>query len=187
MNKYKILSMIMIFLVVLNIYQFLQSSSLKKKLESNLKIELNASFSEAELLMKEFPALISEKEITRQQFDYIWHLSSKVLFGIDESITFANQYKISVVENDPKYTNRLAGEVQSFYREFLHSHFQENNERVALSEKDIQYLNVLNELFKSIGALTVPESEFMNIEETIEKVDDISYNYVEKLKEIRLF
>lgn len=59
MKKYKILTIIIIVLVILNIYQLQKSSSLNKKLESNLKMELNASYSEAkEMLVKELSMLI---------------------------------------------------------------------------------------------------------------------------------
>lgn len=188
MKKYKILTIIIIVLVVLNIYQFQQSSSLNKKLENNFKMELNASFSEAkEMLANELPTLISRKEISRLEFDNIWHSSNNVLFGIDESLTFANHYDIYSEEYYPKNTNKLAGEVQSFYRKFLNSNFQDNIESVPLSEKDIKYIKVLKELFESIGALTTPKAELMNIEETLKKLNDISSNYEEKLKKIRLF
>jgi hypothetical protein len=49
--KNKVLASILIVLVLLNIYQFQQSSSLNKKLEDDVKVELNASFGEAKELL----------------------------------------------------------------------------------------------------------------------------------------
>ncbi|TYS60851.1 hypothetical protein FZC74_00795 [Sutcliffiella horikoshii] len=186
MSKNKILTLGIIFLLILNIYQFQQMNSLNKKLEGDLKGELNSAFSVAkEILPNELEKTINTKQITRQEFDTIWYISNDILFGIDDSLTFTKKYDIDFKVQYQNNSNKLAGEVNSFYREFLNSKFQDGIEIVPLSDRDIEYLEVLKELSQLIGALTSTEVETLNIEETIKRISKISNQYEEELKKIR--
>ncbi|WP_010198105.1 hypothetical protein [Bacillus sp. m3-13] len=186
MSKNKILTLGIIFLLILNIYQFHQMNSLNKKLEGDLKGELNSAFSVAkEILPKELEKTINTKQITRQEFDTIWYISNDILFGIDDSLTFTKKYDIDFKVQYQNNSNKLAGEVNSFHREFLNSKFQDGIEIVPLSDRDIEYLEVLKELSQSIGALTSTEVETLNIEETIKRISKISNQYEEELNKIR--
>ncbi|KMJ59276.1 hypothetical protein AB685_09515 [Bacillus sp. LL01] len=185
MSKNKILTLVIIVLLIVNIYQFQQMNSLNKKLEDNLKVELNSAFSVAkEILPPDLENAINTKQITRQEFDNIWYVSNDILFGIDDSLTFAKHYDLDFKEYQNN-SNNLAGEVKNFYREFLNNNFQDGIEIVPISDKDMEYLKVLKELSQSIGALTSTEGEALNIEETIENISEISIQYEEELNKIR--
>ncbi|WP_404346448.1 hypothetical protein LG311_11385 [Sutcliffiella horikoshii] len=186
MSKNKILTLGIIVLLILNIYQFQQINSLNKKLEDDLKVELNSAFSVAkEILPKELEKTINTKQVTREEFDNIWYISNDVLFGIDDSLTFAKQYDIDFKNQYQSNSNKLAGEVNNFNREFLNSKFQDGIEIVPLSDRDIEYLEVLKELSQSIGALTSTEVETLNIEEAIKRISEISDQYEQELNKIR--
>lgn len=186
MSKNKILTLGIIVLLFLNIYQFQQINSLNKKLEDDLKVELNSAFSVAkEILPKELEKTINTKQVTREEFDNIWYISNDVLFGIDDSLTFAKQYDIDFKNQYQSNSNKLAGEVNNFNREFLNSKFQDGIEIVPLSDRDIEYLEVLKELSQSIGALTSTEVETLNIEEAIKRISEISDQYEQELNKIR--
>ncbi|MGD6873086.1 hypothetical protein ACQCU1_12985 [Sutcliffiella horikoshii] len=123
----------------------------------------------------------------RQEFDNIWYVSNDILFGIDNSLSFAKHHDIDFKEQYQNNSNKLAGEVQNFYREFLNNNFQDGIENVPLSDRDIEYLEVLKELSQSIGSLTSTEVEALNIEDTLKRISEISNQYEEELSKIRLF
>ncbi len=147
MSKNIILTFVIIGLLFINIYQFQQMNSLNKKLEDDLKVKLNSAFSVAkEILPQDLEKAISTKQITLQEFDNIWYVSNDILFGIDNSLSFAKHHDIDFKEQYQNNSNKLAGEVQNFYREFLVNNFQDGIENVPLSDRDIEYLEVLKEL-----------------------------------------
>lgn len=188
MNKYKLTTAIIItVLVALNIYQFQQNSSINKKLENQMKVELNSSFLMAkEMLPKELKKVINRKQISEQEFSNLWSLSNTIFWGIDDAFSFAKKYDI--YSNDGQSpTNKLAGEVQSFYRDLSNKYFQDDLEAVSLSERELEYLIDLKELAEQLGNLAVSNTDLLSIKKDAGKVIDISVEYEEKLNYIRLF